>query len=71
MRFTLFGFLALMWALILLGGGIAVVVLGPISLPESSYESIFKGVLAILMVTVWIIILTKLKNWIFKKEVKF
>ncbi len=32
--------------------------------------SIIKAVVAIVLVVLWIIILAKLKNWIFRKEIK-
>ncbi|MCV0400187.1 MAG: hypothetical protein K5785_09390 [Nitrosarchaeum sp.] len=74
MRIGLFGFLFGMWVLILLGGGIVVVVLGPISI--SGYgemdwllSSGIKAVIAIILVITWILILSKLKNWIFRKEI--
>jgi hypothetical protein len=50
--------------------------LGPISI--SGYGefnwfigSVIKGIIAIILVIIWILILSKLKNWIFKKELKF
>ena len=75
MRIGLFGFLFVMWALIIAGGGILVTVLGPFSI--SSYgdfdllTSILKAIIAIILVIIWILVLSKLKNWIFKKEIKF
>jgi hypothetical protein len=64
-----------MWILILIGGGIIVTVLGPISI--SGYgeidwllSSAIKAVIAIMLVVAWILILSKLKNWIFRKEIK-
>ena len=76
MKFSMFGFLFAMWALILLGGGIAVLVLGPISISGlGSFDwivgSIIKASVAIILVVLWIIILLKMKNWIFRKEIKF
>jgi hypothetical protein len=64
-----------MWILILLGGGILVTILGPISITgygEFSLliASIIKAIVAIVLVVIWILILSKLKNWIFKKEIK-
>jgi len=71
----LFGFLFGMWILILVGGGIVVTILGPISI--SGYgefnwfiASVIKAIVAIILVVIWILILSKLKNWIFKKEIK-
>ena len=65
-----------MWLLIIVGGGIIVTILGPISI--SGYGefnwfigSVIKGIIAIILVIIWILILSKLKNWIFKKELSF
>ena len=75
MKSGLFGFLFAMWILILLGGGILVTILGPISITGYGefnlfIASIIKAIVAIVLVVVWILILSKLKNWIFKKEIK-
>ena len=75
MKSSLFGFLFAMWILMLVGGGIAVILLGPISISgfgESSWfiGSVIKAVIAIILVVMWILILSKLKNWIFKKELR-
>ena len=75
MKFGLFGFLFAMWVLILAGGGIVVTLLGPITLSgfgEFNWliTSIIKAIVAISLVIIWISILLKLKNWIFRKEIK-
>lgn len=75
MKFSLFGFMFGMWGLILVGGGIAVTVLGPFTVSgfgefDMFISSIIKAIIAIILVIIWILILTKLKNWIFKKEIK-
>ena len=75
MKFDLFGFLFAMWILILLGGGILVTILGPISVTgfdqsNMFVSSIIKAIIAIVLVVIWILILSKLKNWIFRKEIK-
>ncbi|MEK6870958.1 MAG: hypothetical protein AABX09_05445 [Thermoproteota archaeon] len=64
-----------MWILILAGGGILVTILGPFSISgygdfDLLLTSILKAIIAIILVIVWILILSKLKNWIFKKEIK-
>ena len=75
MMIALFGFLFAMWVLILIGGGIIVYVLGPFSLMDSSFPwfvlSGIKAVFAFCLVIIWIFILLKVKNWIFKKELNF
>jgi ABC-type uncharacterized transport system permease subunit len=64
-----------MWILILAGGGILVRILGPFSI--SGYGTFdwlltsgLKAIVAIILVIVWILILSKLKNWIFRKAIK-
>ncbi len=69
----LFGFLFLMWILILIGGAIAVLILGPISISgygeyDSMLNSIVKGIVAIALSILWILILNKMKNFIFQKN---
>ena len=75
MKSGLFIFLFAMWGLIIVGGGIVVTILGPISISgfgEFNWfiASVIKAVIAIVLVIIWILILSKIKNWIFKKEIK-
>lgn len=75
MRIGLFGFLFVMWVLIIAGGGILVTILGPFSISgygdfDLLLTSILKAIIAIILVVVWVLVLSKLKNWIFKKEIK-
>ena len=75
MKIGLFGFLFAMWALIIAGGGILVTILGPFSISgygdlDLLFTSILKAIIAIILVIVWVLVLSKLKNWIFKKEIK-
>jgi hypothetical protein len=65
-----------MWILILLGGGIMVTILGPFTLQQFGefhwiIASGIKVLIALVLVVMWILILLKLKNWIFRKEIKF
>jgi amino acid permease len=64
-----------MWGLIIVGGGIIVTILGPISISgfgeiDWFIASVIKAVIAIVLVIIWILILSKIKNRIFKKEIK-
>ena len=73
MKSGLYGFLFAMWILIIIGGGIMVVLLGPFSIQQFGefhwiIASGIKVVIALILVVIWILILSKLKNWIFKKE---
>ena len=75
MRIGLFGFLFVMWALIIAGGGILVTILGPFSISgygdfDLLLTSALKAIIAIILVVIWILVLSKFKNWIFKKEIK-
>ena len=75
MKSDLFGFLFAMWALIIVGGGILVTILGPISISgfgelDWFIASMIKAIIALALIVIWILILSKLKNWIFKKELK-
>jgi len=73
MKFGLYGFLFAMWALIIIGGGIMVILLGPFTIQQFGdfhwiIASGIKVAIALILVVIWILILSKLKNWIFKKE---
>jgi len=75
LKIGLFGFLFAMWILIIAGGGILVTILGPFSISgygdfDLLLTSILKAIIAIILVIAWILVLSKLKNWIFKKEIK-
>ena len=64
-----------MWGLIIAGGGIVVTILGPITISgfgefDWFVASVIKSVIALVLVVIWVLILSKMKNWIFKKEIK-
>lgn len=76
MKSTIYGFLFGMWILILVGGGIMVTILGPFTIQQFGefhwiLTSGIKVLIALVLVVIWILILLKLKNWIFRKEIKF
>jgi len=69
-------FIFSMWLLILLGGGILVFLIAPITITgygdwSGLIASGIKGLIAIALVTMWIFFLSKVKNWIFKKQLNF
>ena len=75
MRGGIYGFLFGMWILMLLGGGIVVTILGPLNIPgfgDANWiiNSGIKAVVAIILVIIWILVLLKLKKWIFRKEIQ-
>ena len=72
----IFLFIAAMWALILAGGGILVLLVAQISIQgygdqlDFMMGSIIKAIIALLLVVAWVVILTKLKNKIFQKQIR-
>ena len=73
MTMKIYGFIFVMWILILTGGGIVVKLVGPISFSEDIEPIITSGVkvfLALFLIFIWVFTLTKIKNWIFKSQVK-
>ncbi|RNJ78246.1 MAG: hypothetical protein EB830_00475 [Nitrosopumilus sp. H13] len=69
-------FLAAMWGLIIMGGGIAVLVLGPISVSGlGEYDrvagSALQAAAALLLVVLWIFILARVKNYVFRSDVRW
>ena len=73
MAIKIYSFIFAMWVLILIGGGLIVVFVGPITFTTDVEPIITSGVkvlLTLFLIFIWVFILTKLKNWIFKTEVK-
>ena len=73
MAMKIYSFIFVMWVLIIIGGGLVVVFVGPISFSTDIEPIITSGVkvfLALFLIFIWVFILTKLKNWVFKTEVK-
>ena len=73
MTMKIYGLIFVMWILILTGGGIVVELVGPISFSEDIEPIITSGVkvfLALFLIFIWVFTLTKIKNWIFKSQVK-
>ena len=76
MKIELFGFLFVMWILIIVGGGVLTTIIGPLSITgygnfDVLLTSGLKAIIAMTLVVVWIMILSTLKNWIFRNEIKF
>jgi len=75
MNVKIYSFIFTMWILILVGGGLITLIIGPFSLGsiEGVDPIILSGIkvgIALVLIFVWIFILTKVKNWIFKSQVK-
>ncbi len=72
---SIFVFIGMMWVLLIVGGGIVVTILGPISMTgdgdlNQMIASGIKAIIAIILVIIWIVILSKINKWIFHKEIK-
>ncbi len=64
-----------MWILIIVGGGLLVSIIAPIEISgygrlDSILDSGAKATIAIVLVVAWIFTLSKIKNWIFHKQIK-
>ena len=75
MNVKIYSFIFTMWILMLIGGGLMVLVIGPFSLGSIEYIDpiILSGIkvgLALVLIFIWVFALTKIKNWIFKSQVK-
>ena len=75
MNVKIYSFIFTMWILMLIGGGLMVLVIGPFSLASMGDvdQIIVSGVkvgIALVLIFIWVFTLTKIKNWIFKSQVK-
>ena len=75
MAVKIYSFIFTMWILMLVGGGLMTLIIGPFSLGSIGGVSpiILSGIkvgLAIVLIFIWVFALTKIKNWIFKSQVK-
>ena len=71
----IFTFIFVMWILMILGGGILILTIAPISISgygdlDMILSSGLKAIIAIILVIVWILILSKMKKAIFHKMLK-
>lgn len=68
-------FVAVMWAMLLAGGGLFVLVLGPLSAPwpgagGAAASSALKAAAAGAFVVAWIAALSRIKNWMFRRRMR-
>ncbi|MBI3641689.1 MAG: hypothetical protein HY222_04765 [Thaumarchaeota archaeon] len=71
----IFLFVFVMWILIIVGGGLLISIIAPLTISgygkfDSILDSGIKALIAIILVIAWIFILSKIKNWIFHKQIK-
>ena len=75
MSLAIFSFIFVMWVLIIIGGGLMVLFVGPLSFSDDGdlnplINSGFKVLIAMILIFIWVLALLKIKNWIFRKIVK-
>ena len=75
MNVKIYSFIFTMWVLMLIGGGLMVLIIGPFSLSSIADVDpiIVSGIkvgIALVLIFIWVFALTKIKNWIFKSQIK-
>ena len=75
MSLAIFSFIFVMWILIIIGGGLMVLFVGPLSFSGDAdldplINSGLKVSIAMILIFIWVFTLLKIKNWIFRKIVK-
>ena len=73
MAIKIYSFIFVMWILMLIGGGLVVIFVGPFTLAPDIDPIITSGIkviIALFLIFTWLFTLTKVKNWIFKSQVK-
>lgn len=70
----IFFYIFVMWLLIIAGGGLIVSIIAHISIQgfgkfDGLIDSIIKAGIALVLVVIWILIMSKIKNWIFHKQI--
>jgi hypothetical protein len=71
----IFLFVFVMWLLIIVGGGLLISIIAPLTINghgkfDPILDSGIKALIAIILVIAWIFTLSKIKNWIFHKQIK-
>lgn len=71
---SIFFYIFVMWAFIIGGGGLLVSIIAPLSIHgfgqfDSLIDSIVKAGIAIILVVLWVLLMSKIKNWIFQKQI--
>ena len=74
MKGPIYVYIFIMWVLILAGGGLLFVIIGPLKVDgfgkySELLDSAVKAAIALLLVVLWIFIMSKIKNWIFHKQI--
>ncbi|MDE1766422.1 MAG: hypothetical protein KGI27_09165 [Thaumarchaeota archaeon] len=64
-----------MWIMIIAGGGLLFTIIAPLRIHgfggyDEILDSAVKAGIAILLVILWVFIVSKIKNWIFHKQIQ-
>ena len=75
MSLPILSFIFAMWILIIIGGGLMVLFIGPLSFSgygefDPLINSGAKVLIALILIFIWVLALLKIKNWIFRKIAK-
>ncbi len=75
MKAPIYVYVFILWILILAGGGLLFTLIGPLKVDgfgQYGYllDSGVKATIALLLVILWIFIMSKIKNWIFHKQIR-
>ena len=75
MSLPILSFIFAMWVLIIIGGGLMVLFIGPLSFSgfgelDPLVNSGTKVIIAMILIFIWVFALLKIKNWIFRKITK-
>jgi len=76
MKGQIFLYVFIMWLMILGGGGLLVLTIAPIEIhgfgrySDEFLDSGIKAAIAVFLVVLWIFIMSKIKNWIFHKQIR-
>ncbi|MDE1814450.1 MAG: hypothetical protein KGH87_07265 [Thaumarchaeota archaeon] len=71
----IFFYIFVMWLLIIAGGALIVPIIAHISIQgfgnlDGIIDSVVKAGIAIMLVVLWILIMSKIKNWIFHQQIR-
>ena len=73
MAMKIYSFIFVMWVLMLIGGGLMIIFVGPLTFGLDVEPIITSGVkvlIALFLIFIWVFTLTKVKNWIFKSQIE-
>lgn len=72
---SIFFYIFVMWLLIIAGGALIVLIISHISIQgfgklSGVIDSVVKASIALTLVALWILIMSKVKNWIFHQQIR-